>query len=307
MLWDLNMISAQVFAPIVIVLGSIGNLVGLKVISNKKLKPIGPTRVFICMFILDCFYLPLIFHPYMANAFNINVTAMSNVACKAYWYARYSIAIISPMMNVYISVERFISITYPAQKFYLQKKRIQIIYILVIILLNFLFAVPIALGFELQFAEISNQSVIFFCDFGNLYWQNVAGSIDMTTRVIIPAALMVVFSVLISASILKSRFKIATINANNASLRKDIRFSIVSICLNLFYILFSLPVSVVVLLKDYSGNQYYIPFSFLFFVAYCANFYLMLGFNKLFRRTFLETFFKSCMKSNNRFENTHNN
>ncbi len=298
MTWDLNIISAKILAPIVIILGSVGNFLGLYIISNKKLKQMGPHSIFICMFVLDCIYLPLIFHPYLANAFNIDVTAMSNTACKAYWYARYSIAIISPMMNVYISVERFISITYPVRKFFLQKKNVQVVYILVIIVLNYLFAVPIALGFELQFVKTtgSNQSesIVYYCDFGSLYWQDVIGSIDMVTRVIVPSLLMVVFSIMISASILRSRFKNAATDANNASLRKDIRFTVVSIGLNLFYIMFSLPVSVVVLLRDFWGNQYYIPFSFLFFVAYCANFYLMIAFNRLFRNTFATQFYKIC-------------
>ena len=304
MTWDLNIISAKIFAPIVIILGSLGNFVGLYIISNKKLKQMGPHIIYICMFVLDCIYLPLIFHPYLDNAFNIDLTAMSNTACKAYWYARYSMAIISPMMNVYISVERFISITYPARKFFLQKKNVQVVYILVIILLNFLFAVPIALGFELQFVKKagSNQSesIVYYCDFGSMYWQNVIGFIDMVTRVIVPSLLMVIGSIMISASILRSRFKNAAINANNATLRKDIRFAAVSIGLNLFYIMFSLPVSVVVLLQDFWDNQYYIPFSFLFFVAYCANFYLMIGFNRLFRNTFATQFSRICSLKPNR-------
>ena len=119
----------------------------------------------------------------------------------------------------------------------------------------------------------------------------------MTIRVIIPAGLMIFFSILLSSSIFMSRHRISRAIASQAVLRKDVRFSMVCMTLNLFYIFFSLPVSVVVLLQDYSGNQYYIPFSFLFFVAYCANFYLMVGFNKHFRRVFLDIFFK-CWRLN---------
>jgi hypothetical protein len=301
-LWDLNMISAKVLAPIIIILGSIGNLMGLIVISNKKLNQMGPQKIFICMFTLDCIYLPLVFHPYLAYAFQINLTAMSNVTCKLYWYARYSLAIISPMMNVYISVERFIAITFPARKLFLLKTNIQIAYIFMIILVNFVFAIQVEIGFELQHVNMNgtnrSESVVYYCDFSSLYWQDVAGYIDMTIRVIIPSSLMIVFSFLLSLSIFMSRNRISSAIASQAVLRKDVRFSMVCITLNLFYILFSLPVSVVVLLKDYSENQYYIPFSFLFFVAYCANFYLMIGFNKHFRRVFLDIFFK-CSRLNN--------
>ena len=303
MLWDLNLISAKIFAPIIVILGFVGNLVGLIVISNKKLNNLGPQKIFICMFTLDCIYLPLVFHPYLAYAFQINITAMSNVACKVYWYARYSLAIISPMMNVYISVERFIAITFPARKLFLLKTNIQIAYIFMIIVVNFVFAVQVAIGFELQYVNINgpnqSESIVYYCDFSSLYQQDVAGYIDMTIRVIIPAGLMIIFSFLLSLSIFRSRKRISSAIASQAVLRKDVLFSMVCLSFNFFYILFSLPVSVVVLLKEYSDNQYYIPFSFLFFVEYSSNFYIMVAFNKHFRRFFLDIFFK-CQRLNKR-------
>jgi hypothetical protein len=307
MFWDLNLVSAKIFAPIIVILGFIGNLLGLIVISNKKLNSLGPHKIFICMFTLDCIYLPLVFHPYLAYAFQINLTAMSNVACKLYWYTRYSLAIISPMMNVYISVERFIAITFPTRKLFLLKTNIQISYILLIIVINFAFAVQVAIGFELQreFMNGTNQSesVVFYCDFSSLYWQDVAGYIDMTIRVIIPSFLMILFSFLLCLSIFRSRNRISSAIASQAVLRKDVLFSMVCLSFNFFYILFSLPVSVVVLLKEYSDNQYYIPFSFLFFVEYSSNFYIMIAFNKHYRRVFLNTFFKCWLIDKNQTQN----
>ena len=186
--WDLNTISAKIFAPIIIILGSIGNLLGLIIISNNKLSRMGPHNVFICMFAFDCIYLPLIFYPYLANAFQINIPAMSNWGCKLYWYARYSMAIISPMMNVYISVERYITIKFSRRILFFLKKKIQIIYILGIVLVNLAFAVQVAIGFEVkktivQQSNRNNQSarVTYFCDFVGMYWQDVIGYIDMVT------------------------------------------------------------------------------------------------------------------------------
>jgi hypothetical protein len=300
MYWDLNLISAKIFAPIIIVFGFTGNLLGLIIISKKALNKMGPHSVFICMFAMDFIYFPLIFHPYLAYAFDINVTAMSNEACKLYWYARYSMAIISPMMNVYISVERWISITFPSKRLVLLKRNVQIIYICVVIVVNLAFATQVAIGFELQNVVIETpivnssehtERIVYYCDFKSLYWQDVAGFIDISIRVIVPVGLMVVFSVLLCVSIYKSRNRISSSHTGNATLRKDVRFSLVCMSLNVFYIVFSLPVSVVVLLQDYSGNQYYIPFSYWFFGDYSAGFYLMIGFNKRFRRVFLDMFY----------------
>jgi hypothetical protein len=298
MLYEMNKFSSQFFAPIVIILGAFGNLSGIIVISQKKLKEIGPQSIFICMFALDCIYFPLIFHPYMAYMFNMNVTNMSSIACKSYWYARYSMAFISPMMNVYISVERFISITLPARKLYLQKNIVQNIYIAAIVLANMLLAIDVALFFDIVEVNITttNQttSQIHYCDFINIYSQEVSGYIDLVSRVILPASLMIIISFLIVGSIFKSRVRMANMTSNqinNATLRKDIRFSVVIVGLNIFYILFSLPVSIVVLMTNYTENEYYVLFSYLFFLAYSSNFYLMLSLNKIFRQEFLLKFF----------------
>lgn len=299
-----NKFASEFFAPSVIILGTIGNLFGIIVISSKKLKPIGPQNILICMFTLDCIYLPLILHPYLAYEFKINITIFSSLTCKLYWYARYSMAFISPMMNVYVSVERFISITFPAKKLFLQKKNIQNIYILAIVLANILLAVGTAFYFDVKNLVVQlpgiNQtnSSMTYCDFVNIYSQNLSGLIDLISRVIIPNVLMIIFSLLITASILKSRNRMLRNfnHVNNALFRKDVRFAVTSICLNLFYILFSLPVSIVVLLPNYADNEFYILFSYLFFVDYCANFYIMLTFNKLFRGIFLQILTKSFSK-----------
>ena len=306
MYWDLNLVSAKIFAPIIIVFGFTGTLLGLITISRKALSKMGPNSVFICLFVMDFIYFQLIFHPYLAYAFDINVTAMSNEACKLYWYARYSMAIISPMMNVYISVERWISITFPSRRLVLLKRNVQIVYIFVVVVVNLAFATQVAIGFELQNVIIetpignssdhNTENIVYYCDFKSLYWQDVAGFIDIVIRVIVPVGLMVFFSFLLCISIYRSRNRISSSQTGNATLRRDVRFSLVCMSMNVFYIVFSLPVSVVVLLQDYSGNQYYIPFSFLFFGEYFSGFYLMLGFNKKFRRVFLDMF---CIKFKN--------
>jgi hypothetical protein len=127
-------------------------------------------------------------------------------------------AIISPMMNVYISVERWISITYPSRRLVLLKRNVQIVYIFVVIVVNLAFATQVAIGFELQHVIIetpignssdhNTENIVYYCDFKSLYWQDVAGFIDIVIRVIVPVGLMVFFSFLLSVSIYRSRNRI---------------------------------------------------------------------------------------------------
>ena len=136
MLFNLEKFSTTYFAPILIIFGLFGNLFGLIVVSKKKLAKIGPQIIYIALFIFDWINFVLIFQPYAAFEFNIDVTLFSSLYCKTYFYINFVFATISPMLSVYISIERYISIAYIAKKDFLQQKKIQLIYIIAIVLFN---------------------------------------------------------------------------------------------------------------------------------------------------------------------------
>ena len=230
MLFNLDTFSANILAPIIIVLGQFGNLFGLIVISRKKLKKIGPQITYIAIFTFDWISFILIFQPYLLYSFNINVTLFSSLACKSYWYFTYAFATISPMLNVYISIERFISLAYPSNKYILLKDRIQLAYIIVLTLFNIVLYMPIGIYFDLVYYE-SNQTV---CNFVDDLWLVTYGYLDLINRVIIPSLLMIIFSILIIKTIFKSRNRVSNNiqvnnNNNNQTFKKDVRFALLSI------------------------------------------------------------------------------
>ncbi len=49
----LNFFTNYLLAPIILVVGLIGNLMGIIVISRKELKKIGPVLVYMLLFIFD--------------------------------------------------------------------------------------------------------------------------------------------------------------------------------------------------------------------------------------------------------------
>jgi hypothetical protein len=53
----LNFFSNYLLSPIILVVGLLGNLMGIIVISRKELKKIGPVLVYIFLFIFDSLYL----------------------------------------------------------------------------------------------------------------------------------------------------------------------------------------------------------------------------------------------------------
>jgi len=288
--FNLETFSSSYFAPAIIILGIFGNLFGLIVISKKKLVKIGPQIIYIALFIFDWINFVLIFQPYAAFEFNIDVTLFSSLYCKTYVYINFVFSCISPMLNVYISIERYISIAYVAKKDFLRQKKIQLIYIIAIALFNLLLYAPTGIYFDLVIVE--NQTVCTYVDY---FWLETYSYIDLTNRVIIPFVFMIIFSILIIYTIFTSRSRMASNTRANRTFRKDVKFSLISITLNISYIVFSLPFSIIVLFQFDWVYPFYKFFFFFFYITYMANFYLIFLANSLFREGFFSIFI--CSKT----------
>ena len=204
---------------------------------------------------------------------------------------------ISPVLNVYISIERYISIAYSAKKDFLRKKNIQLGFIIVLALFNLTLFAPTVVKVDLieSFVIIENHTV---CNFVDFFWQQTYGYIDLTDRVIIPFVLMIIFSILIIYTIFKSRSRMTSNTRVNRTFRKDVRFSLISITLNTSYIVFSLPISIIVLQPNFRLNPFIIFFIFIYYIAYSANFYLLFLANSLFREGFYSVFVCSKNRRN---------
>jgi hypothetical protein len=287
--FNLNTFSSTYLAPALILLGLFGNLIGLIVISKKKLAKIGPQTVYISLFIFDLLKFFLIFQPYTLFTFNIDIALFSSLICKSYFYINYVFASIPPVLNVYISIERYISIAYSAKKDFLRKKNIQLGFSIILVLFNLILYLPIAINFDL--ATIENRTV---CGL-DFFLQETYGYIDLTNRVILPFVLMMMFSILIIYTIFKSRSRMTSNTRVNRTFRKDIRFSLISISLNVSYIVFSLPISIILLQPNFRLNPMIIFFIFIYYIAYSANFYLIFLANSLFRGGFYSIFI--CSKN----------
>ncbi len=88
------------------------------------------------------------------------------------------------MLNVYISIERFISLAYPTRKYILLKGKFQLAYIIALTLFNLGVYMPIGIYFDL--VDESNQTV---CNFVDDFWLVTYGYLDLINRVIIRSLL----------------------------------------------------------------------------------------------------------------------
>ena len=65
-------------APLVLIFGWVANSLGMIVLSKKKLKKIGLIHTYRYLLIIDSIYLTMIFQPYLAHSFKIDLMLYSN-------------------------------------------------------------------------------------------------------------------------------------------------------------------------------------------------------------------------------------
>lgn len=273
-------------APLILAFGLFGNITGIIVLSREKLIKIGSRNTFRYLLSIDSIYLVQILQPYLANPFNHDLTIQSNLACKLFYYFNYSLDVISPWLLVYISIEKYVSITNQFKTNVFRRTSYQRFYLLFITLFILCYYLPFVFIFTMQ----QDQTV---CNFKNVNYQTLLTSMDLIIRVLVPFILMSIFTILIIKTIFESRNRVRTqyTHRQNRTFQRDIKFSITSILLNLIYFVLSLLISVIFFVRRSNDDiLVYLLALYLFYMCYACNFYLILASNSLFRNEFLMIF-----------------
>ena len=297
------------FLPIMIfAFGFVGNLLGFIIFTNKKLNLIGPRIIFKSLFVMDTCMMVFIWQPYLGFGFNKDLTLISDSVCHIYWYLNYSIAPISPILLCYISIERVASIVY--SKRILKSKNFQIITLAIIVFYNLFYHIEVLLWYQIipvkavnystnLTSEIDN-STLLSCNFKDMNAQNIISFMDLMNRVLIPLTLMMLTTVWLIYKIAISRIRIiSSYNSKHSkAFNKQMKFSATIISLNIIYLFLSLPLSVEVFLPQYNSNAYFVIYltaTYMFYMGYAINFYIVFASNKLARKQFF-LFLKSIKR-----------
>ena len=277
------------FVPLIVVLTVLGSTAGLLVLSRNRLRQIGPRHIYRCLFSFE--YLNLMFiAEYMRFAFELDIKLLSTFICKAYMYTWVFYNSVPPMLYVYISLERFVSITYPARRFWLRKKRVQWLYFMSVVAYNAL--CYSFLLFHYDIVTIAMSLTRTECSFRDANALVVFNYLDLISRFVVPFVLMLVCTGLLIYQIFRSRRRCScSLNNSNKTFHKDVRFSVTAVLLNCVYCCLSLPFSVYTLMPDYleDKNVFY-GLAFLLALCYSLDAYLVFMTNSLFRAEFYRIF-----------------
>ena len=282
-----------IFPPLILAIGLIGNAFGFGVLLKKELINIGPRDIYRYLFLFDSFYLLQIIGTNLQYTYNLDITVVSNLTCKLWNYFNYCLAPVSSWLVVYISIDRYVSIKYPAQRFAYRRQKTQLKFFLFAVVANMCLYIPVPLYYDLQYYT-DNTTTLVVCNFVDLTSSLLISYLDLALRVILPFALMILLSFMLIWTICASRRRIVEnfLAEENQTYYKEIRLAFSSILLNFIYILTQLPVSLTIFFSNYFSSSLYLFTYFLFYSCYSLDFYIILLANSLFRDKFIEFFKK---------------
>lgn len=302
-----ELIIFSMFEPTIILFGIFGNIMGLIILFTRKLTNLGPVHIYIFLLSLDLIYLFKILIDYIIyNSFQVDLSTLSRISCKMTFFVNYSLDVGSPMLLVYISIEKYISIRYPSKRIVLRRKGNQSAYFLLITIFNLFLYLPVYFNSDtLSFVYpndattnttfVSNRTICTFVDSSFLAKLSY---IDLLNRVLIPFVLMVTCSCLLIKTIFRSRRRVIQSFLDDEirarTFKRDLKFSISSILLNIIYLFLNLPRSLFTLFLTQNQPGLFFTIYF-FYLSFAANFYLVLVSNSLFRKEFV-LFLKDLFK-----------
>jgi len=274
--------------------GLLGNFLGFKVMQRPKMLEIGPRNTYKYLFISDTIFLVQIIVTYLQLTDNFDLTIISNVICKLWYYLNYSLATQSSMLLVYISIDRYVSIKFPAYRFFMRKRNNQLIYFIFIFMFNLVYYLPVVYNYS-----ISETNNTLTCNFNNQYSADLISYMDLANRVILPSLLIMIFSLLLGIEVIKSRRRILSNfkQEENEYFFSNISKAISSIILNMIYLILQMPISIYTFLPNFTQSYGYIFSYYLFYLSYSINFYIIFITISLFRKEFM-LFLKSLFKFN---------
>lgn len=280
-----------IFPVIILVFGLLGNLFGLKVSTRNKLIKIGPLKIYQYLFLIDSIYFIALINNYLAYSYSIGFSLISSFSCKIFRYLSYVFSPVSSMLLIYILIERYLSVKYPVESNMLQIKKIQYIYIISIVILNFIYFLPTFFYYDIRFIDLAlsnstTKTIICKIDDDN----EVPFYLFFTSRIIIPSFFIFIFTILLIFKVIQIRNNILTFYSKSEieKFRKDVYSAVISILANFIIVAFNLPISIIFFINGNYNNTVYMLSLNIFYLSYSFNFYFFILTNSLFRKEFIQ-------------------
>lgn len=276
------------FFPVIFLIGLFGNVISLYIYSKKKFKNTFFNIYFRFLNIVYLCCLSYMIIDFMNYQLDFNLEILSTYSCKIIYYYFYILAPNGSWILVIVSLNSMLSVLYPT-KFRLIRTNQTIQKSICIFFLIFNFSyyieVPILQNFSQKESfdnETNTTEFELSCESNDIiYWMDLANSTCL------PSILMILFTSITISHLFRARFKIS---------KRDIKFALVCILLNVSFLMFNLPIILYGLVNNYFhinyelSNLLYIVTALPYYAKLGDVFYISLIVNIPFRKELTKTF-----------------
>ncbi len=286
---------------VIVLIGLFTNALTFVVFSRKKFQNTVFSMYFRFLVISDTASLFLPINKFFELGMNMYFRNISDLLCKVRYYLVYVINPISGWTLVVISFDRMISICWPNKYRIVKKFKFKMLAICIILGLNLTYYIPnwlFYLKITKKFNNATNTTTISSQKCTNpgfpLVW------LDMLETTLIPFLFMIIFTSLTLNSLKKTKkFKKSTKSSSqNKNQIKLKRFAIISMSLNILFLVLNLPYGLLSVIYSFVGNLiddslYGLLQSICYLLVYSnfsTIFFINILFNSMFRKEFMIMF-----------------
>lgn len=253
----------EVVSPVLIILGTIGNILSIIILSSRKFNRWSSTVYLLGLAGADLAVLYIgLLRQWIKYLLNSDIRSVNTFFCKTHWWLMYSCADNSVWILTAITVERLISTLCPYKsKSICTIKRAKIVLVLIAVAALGINS-HLLFGFGRLEIKSGNSTIVIPCapltdgyaDFFDKVWV----WIDLCKFSLIPFAVLTTGNICIIYKLISSQKKVAPENgasqANASGYQRTSNMSVLLVCLNFVFILCTLPVCIY-----FIGQPYWIP------------------------------------------------
>lgn len=286
--------------PLISLIGVVANILAFIIFSRKKFQNTIFSIYFRFFIIFDTLSLMLPINKLLEMNFNIIIADISDSLCKFRYYYAYVSVPISGWTLVVISIDRFLSVSCSGRFHFRKKKGFHITMAFIILIFNLSYYIPNLFYYIETKTNYSNETNLTI-EYSKCQNPGFALEImDLFQSTLVPFLLMIFFSSITIKSLFESRIRANLKNGH----RKDIRFAITSISLNILFLVMNLPYFIVSILNQHTNifENNFLLFKFiisttlgLLYSNAATVFFVNILVNRLFRNEFKKIF--NCNKN----------
>ena len=274
--------------PVIVSIDLVCNCLAFIIFTRKKFRNTVFWIYFRFLVIFDSFSLFFPINSFLELAFEIRIKNFSNFLCKFQMYWVYSVYPMSSWTLALVSIDRFLSISFPNRFLFRKKVSVQIIACILIMAFNFIYFGPVNFFYLKEFTRFKNETnqtdVYKRC-------RNPGFPIDLMDLInstILPFLTMILFTMMTLICLFRMRKQILQTNTIRS---KDKRFAIITITIDFVFFALNIPYCLFQILSQYfEENELTDLILYLFVMLLCfssgTTFFNNILLNKMFRNEF---------------------